>query len=146
MMTTLMTMTITNFISEDLTSPTIFSQRTRVLQLNSTLCPSHVLRLCCLLPLRGDEVTAILLHKTEALLLTNSMQQISSCKAKSSSPSQKKKKIPALYVTRKFITANETACHLSIQSQINRVHAFPFYFSKINFNIILLSTPKPLYI
>jgi len=58
-----------------------------------------------------------------------------------SSPS--KKKLPALYVTRKFITANKTACHLSFQSQINPDHAFPFYFSKTNFNIIFPSTPKP---
>jgi hypothetical protein len=140
MMTTLMRMTITNFISGELTSPTIFSQRTWVLQINCPLCPSHVFRLCSLRCLRGDKVTAILNTKYRHDYWLNPRNKFLLVKLR---VPHLVKKFPALYVNRKFIAANKTACHLSIQSQVNPVHAFPSYFSKINFNIILPSIPKP---
>ena len=59
------------------------------------------------------------------------------------SVSQPIKKLPAFYVTRRFIIMFTTAPQLiPILSEINSLHALPFYFFKIPFNIILPHTPR----
>jgi len=53
------------------------------------------------------------------------------------------KKFFSFYVNRRFITAFTRARQLPILNQNVSVHASPFHFLKIHFNISLPSTPRP---
>jgi len=80
-------------------------------------------------------------HLFPTFITTDSTDQSPSWEANSSSARQKKK-IPALYGPRKFITAFATAHHLSLY-RATSTHSMPSsHFLKIQFNIIIPSTPR----